>query len=202
MNSAAAAVAERSTGELALRVAALRGTAAYVAYLVAADADGNEALTDLEAELRAAIDTAPARLAPAGGDALVADLVATPAEIVVVDARSFAADDWALLDRRRSALAHRGVVVFVTTPASFESLMRRAPNLASWLGGEVFAPANDEAAAAEHRARRLAALRAWASKTDGEVVAAARDGTLPPDPEYAEWLVLLGHGELLDRGAS
>jgi hypothetical protein len=51
-------------------------------------------------------------------------------------------------------------------------------------------------------ARRLAALRAWASKTDGEVVAAARDGTLPLDPEYAEWLVLLGHGELLDRGAS
>lgn len=202
MNSGAAAVAERSTGELALRVAALGGTAAYVAYLLPAGADGDEALADLEAELRAATDAAPARLFPTGGEALVADLGATPAKIVMVDARNFAASDWALLDRRRSAIAHHGVVVFVTTAASFGSLMRSAPNLASWLGGEVFAPENDEAAQAEHRARRLAALRAWASKTDHEVIADARDGTLPPDPEYAEWLVLLGHGELLDRGTS
>ena len=195
-------VAERSTGELALRVAALRGTAAYVAYLVAAGGAGDAALAELEAEIRDAVEAAPARLAPTSAEALVTDLGATSTEIVLVDARSLGADDWGLLDRRRSAIAHRGVVVFATTAASFEGLMRRAPNLASWLGGEVFMPEDDEAVQAEHRARRLTALRAWASKTDDEVVAAARSGTLPPDPEYAEWLVLLGHGELLDRGAS
>lgn len=57
-------------------------------------------------------------------------------------------------------------------------------------------PSNDAGVAA-HRDRRLAALRAWASRSDQEVLDAARTGTLPPDPEYAEWLVLLGHGELL-----
>jgi hypothetical protein len=36
--------------------------------------------------------------------------------------------------------------------------------------------------------------------TDDEVIAAARSGALPRDPEYAEWLVLVGQGDLLDPG--
>jgi hypothetical protein len=77
--------------------------------------------------------------------------------------------------------------------------MRTAPNLASWLGGQVFMfPSHGETGVAAHREQRLAALRAWASRSDQEIVEAAHSGTLPPDPEYAEWLVLLGHGELLD----
>jgi len=91
------------------------------------------------------------------------------------------------------------VTVFVTTRPSFDDLMRTAPNLASWLGGQVFTfPSHGETGVAAHRERRLAALRAWASRSDQEILVAARTGTLPPDPEYAEWLVLLGHGELLD----
>jgi hypothetical protein len=30
------------------------------------------------------------------------------------------------------------------------------------------------------------------------VIAAAAEQTLPRDPEFAEWLVLLGRGDLLD----
>ena len=125
-------------------------------------------------------------------------LRSSPAEILLVQAREFSTADWALLDRRRSSIAHRGLLIFLTTPVSFDELMRCAPNLASWLGGQVFAYPDDEPQLAAHRERRLAALRAWASRSDADVVAAARAGTLPPDPEYAEWLVLLGHGELLD----
>jgi hypothetical protein len=195
-------VGEMTAGALALRLVALRGTAAYTAYLAGAP-DLDAALVELEDELRALTsDAAVVRISPRNSEQLIADLVTTSVEMVVVDARGFVAQDWALIDRRRSSIAHRGVLVFVTTHASFGDLMRNAMNLASWLGGEVFAYPSSDTAVAAHRERRLAALQAWASKTDAEVITAARVGTLPHDPEYAEWLVLLGHGELLAPGKS
>jgi hypothetical protein len=45
--------------------------------------------------------------------------------------------------------------------------------------------------------QRLTALRAWAGRGDAEVIQLAETGQLPRDPEYAEWLTLLGRGELL-----
>jgi hypothetical protein len=189
-------------GELALRLNALRGTAVYAAYL-ATPGELEVALTELEDELRGFDASAGvARCSPRGARELVAALAAGSVEIVLVDARGFSAEDWALLDRRRSAIAHRGLLVFVTTPACFDELMRRAPNLASWLGGQVFAYPHDEPGLAADRERRLAALRAWASRSDAEILAAAQAGALPPDPEYAEWLVLLGRGDLLGPGGA
>lgn len=191
-------VGEMPAGEFALRLTTLRGTAAYTAYLANAS-DLETAMVELEDELRALIsDDAVVRIAPRSSEQLIAELAAMSVEIVVADTRTFSAREWALADRRRSAIAHRGVLVFATTPASFADLMRNAENLASWLGGEVFAYPDHDTAAATQREARLAALRAWASQTDAEIVEAARAGTLPRDPEYAEWLVLLGHGELLD----
>lgn len=191
-------VGELEPGPFALRMNALRGTAAYAAYLAAPD-DVDLALTETEEELRGFDPGAQiTRISPQDGKDLVAALAAESHEILLIDARSFSVDDWALLDRRRSAIAHRGVTVFVTTQSSFDDLMRTAPNLASWLGGQVFMfPSQGETGGTAHRERRLAALRAWASRSDQEILDAARSGTLPPDPEYAEWLVLLGHGELL-----
>jgi hypothetical protein len=198
----AAGVGGLAVGQLALRLCTLRGTAAYAAYL-SGSSDLEAVLPEIEDELRALTsDAVVVRISPHNADQLVVDLAATSVEVVVVDASRFSAHEWAEIDRRRSAIAHRGVLLFVTTPQSFDDLMRHAPNLASWLGGEVFAYPNNDAAVAAHRERRLAALRAWASKTDDEIIEAARSGTLPRDPEYAEWLVLLGHGDLLGAGAS
>lgn len=196
-------VGELEAGPFALRMNALRGTATYAAYLAAPD-DIEFALTEIEEEFRGFDPGAQiTRISPQDAKELVAALAAAPDEILLVDARSFAADDWALLDRRRSAIAHRGVTIFVTTPPGFDDLMRTAPNLASWLGGQVFMfPSHGETGVATDRERRLTALRAWASRSDQEILEAARSGTLPRDPEYAEWLVLLGHGELLDRRMS
>lgn len=192
-------VGELEAGPFALRMNALRGTATYAAYLAMPD-DAELALTEIEEELRGFDPGAQiTRIAPRGAKELVGALEAESDEILLIDARSFSTEDWALLDRRRSAIAHRGVTVFVTTPSSFDDLMRTAPNLASWLGGQVFMfPSHGETGVAAHREQRLAALRAWASRSDQEILEAARSRTLPPDPEYAEWLVLLGHGELLD----
>jgi hypothetical protein len=86
----------------------------------------------------------------------------------------------------------------VTTPDSFGQLMQAAPNLASWLGALAFQYEDPSAWEADLRARRLAALRSWAGRSDEDVVRAASQGRLPTDPEYAEWLVLLGRSDLID----
>lgn len=190
--------------ELALRLDALRGTAVYAAYLAAPDqidvatAELQEELQGFDASVTISVGS------PRDASTLIATLAAEPAEIVLVQASAFSTADWAVLDRRRSSIAHRGLLVFLTTPVSFDELMQQAPNLASWLGGQVFAyPADDDGPQlAAHREQRLAVLRAWASRTDAEILEAARRGALPPDPEYAEWLVLLGHSELLNSPAS
>lgn len=46
-------------------------------------------------------------------------------------------------------------------------------------------------------AQRLDSLREWSGKTDAMVIAEATDHTMPRDPQYAEWLVLLGRSDLL-----
>ena len=192
-------VARASVGELALRLIAIRGAAAYAAYLVAAGA-APDVIAELGEELSAFDpELAIEILGPGRGELLLRALARPTREVVVVDAAGYGDRDWGLLDRRRSSLARAGLMVFVTTPASFEKLMQTAPNLASWLGAFVFEHAPSAQGNAEAREQRLAALRSWAQKSDQDVIVAATQGLLPADPAYAEWLVLLGRGDLLDH---
>jgi hypothetical protein len=47
--------------------------------------------------------------------------------------------------------------------------------------------------------QRLEALPQFTGKTDLDVMHLAGTGQLPTDPEYGEWLVLLGRGDLIER---
>jgi hypothetical protein len=190
-----------STSELALRIQVLRDKAAYLGYVAARDS-AEDVIAELAEEVRVlAPTTPPVRLAATQGDELVDALAQQPDEIVLLDATALTSDDWSTVDRRRSDVAHRGVVVFIVTDVGFEALMRHAPNLASWLAGDVFAVSHEDEDATELRAQRLAALRVWGGCSDEEIVAKANAGGLPPDPEYAEWLVLLGRADLLPSTA-
>ncbi len=187
-------------GELAVRLQAFAETASYVVLLAPTDAIP-ELVTELPHEIEALDRDAVVRSIAAETSAgkLIAELRSSPQGTVVINASRYDGKDWRLLDRRRSALARRGATVFVTTPESFDELMRVAPNVASWLGALAFAW--DDTAGElteEQKARRLAALRAWSGKSDAEVLRAAVEGNLPRDPEFAEWLVLMGRGDLLD----
>ncbi|HET7505409.1 MAG TPA: hypothetical protein VFK02_30525 [Kofleriaceae bacterium] len=199
-----------SPDRFALELSMLRGTAAYAGYLGPADRL-DAAIVELADELAIfASDAEIKRISPRTGDQLVAAVARASAEIIIADVRSFTVSDWALIDRRRSAVAHPGLLVFVTTVTGFGELMRSALNLASWLGSEVFAYPDPESELAAQREKRLAALRAWASRadaeggprTDREVIEAARAGRLQPEPEYAEWLVLLGCSDLIGSAVS
>jgi hypothetical protein len=120
--------------------------------------------------------------------------------MIVIGAAVFSVDDWRSLDANRSRLMRNDITVLILDEASAARLENVAPNLASWIGGRVWRLADDAAApvlSPGEIEQRLAALRAWAGRRDAEVIQLAEAGQLPGDPEYAEWLTLLGRGELL-----
>lgn len=192
----------RSIGpaDLSLLLLACRGATAYLFYIVR-PGDAPAVSVEIDAELRALDDPITiGTMSPSSAARLLHDWPSRAEDMLLVEAESFAEEDWRLLDRRRSDLSRTGVAVFLTTASAFDALMRVAPNLASWLGGLVFSREDEEERLRVRRAQRLAALRVWSGKTDEEVIAAALEGTLPRDPEFAEWLVLMGRGDLLDAG--
>ncbi|MBA3547202.1 MAG: hypothetical protein H0T76_12010 [Nannocystis sp.] len=188
------------TTALALRLHALRGTTTYFAYLAPRAAIART-LAELRDDLDAyADDEGPITIADAssaGAAVLLDETCPAAADFFLLDVGAYQEADWRILDRRRSEFARTGVTVLVMTPDSFDAIMRVAPNLASWLGGNVLCH-DDPALAPGQRERSLAGLREWSGKTDKEVLREAQEGRLPRDPEYAEWLMLLGRGDLLD----
>jgi len=107
-------------------------------------------------------------------------------------------EQWQALDRERSVLKREGVTLLVLGEESLGLLMGHAPNLASWLGGAVWRlEKRDHVLSAEDREARLDALRRWAGLSDTEVISRAEQGRLSSDPPFAEWLVLLGRGDLI-----
>jgi len=99
----------------------------------------------------------------------------------------------------RSLLSRRHAVILLLTTPSIERLVRDAPNISSWIGSSVWAlaqPHRDEVAAS--REKRLRDLRSWSSMSDGDVIRLAQEKSLPAEPEYVEWLILMGRGDLLE----
>ena len=183
----------------ALRCAASAGAAAYLVYVTPPDVVRAMA-HEIQAELQALEPNAFLVEGAAPLD-LLRVLHQRPAEHAVVSAPEYAADDWKLLDRRRSSMQRAGVTAIITSFKSFDTLSQVAPNLASWIGGEVFAlPSENTEDERQKRLRdvRLESLRKQFGLTDQAVIDAAVARTLPRDPAFAEWLVLLGRGDLLD----
>lgn len=116
-------------------------------------------------------------------------LLPLPADVIGPVSRS--------LDYARARLSGHPRGVIVTSESGLQALAAEAPNLWSWLGPQVWRL--DPLAGQLDVEARLASLRQGTGLTDAEVVERAEAGTLTPDPVFAEWLVLLGRGELLGR---
>jgi hypothetical protein len=113
---------------------------------------------------------------------------------------------WSTLDRCRTRLERSQkqnidvdstVVVLIMSAQTYGILQTNAPNLASWIGGSVFSIAPEAALSPHAREARLDELRNWSSLSDEEVIRRALEGSLPAEPYFAEWLVLLDRGDLL-----
>jgi hypothetical protein len=109
--------------------------------------------------------------------------------------------DWRSFDAFRSNLdkGDKGGLILLTKESTY-SLIHNAPNLASWLGAKVFYFEKDAEILTEEEANiRLSALQEWTGKSNDEVIKLAENHQLPHDPEYAEWLILLNRGDLLEQ---
>lgn len=108
------------------------------------------------------------------------------------------AKDWAALNFLRSRLLGDHGLVFLLDRPSLLLLQKQAPDLDNLLTASSWQLDRQGHALSEKaRQERLEALRTWSGLTDEQVVQKAEQGDLPADPEYAEWLVLMGKGELL-----
>jgi hypothetical protein len=105
--------------------------------------------------------------------------------------------DWRILDVDRTKLERQRATILVLDTEALDGLVRKASHLASWLRHTWELDEQAGKLTEEEREGRLQALRAWTNKSDDEVLALAMRGELPGEPEFAEWLVLLGKGSLL-----
>jgi hypothetical protein len=109
-------------------------------------------------------------------------------------------NNWYQLDCMRSSLIKKRGVVLILSPESAKTMFSYAPNIVSWLGSRVYSFLKDtELLSAEEIQERLATLREWSGLTDSQVIEMAEARTLPPEPEFAEWLVLLERGDLIEQ---
>jgi hypothetical protein len=110
-------------------------------------------------------------------------------------------EDWYILDSARSRQLTKkrgGILILPSTSAKM--MLNSAPNFCSWVGSRIYALAKDsEFLTDPEREVRLSTLREWSGLSDAEVIASAECHQLPPMPEYGEWLVLLGRGDLIER---
>ncbi len=115
-------------------------------------------------------------------------LLPLPADMIVSAAHA--------LDYGRGQLVGRPRGVILTSEAGVRVLAADAPNFWSWVGPRVWHNLDPLAGQLDTGAR-LASLRQGTGLSDAEVLRRAEAGSLTPDPVFAEWLVLLGKGELL-----
>jgi hypothetical protein len=184
-------------GEMALRIVARPG--AWFALLAPAP-EASRVADHLAEEIAMMGDAAPKRVDASVGAAVLVHEAGEAGTVVSAGFEGFGDEEWRHLDLLRSQLVRDEPVVLVLSTPAFERLMRNAPNVASLLGGAVWTlDPEAELLTDEEKEQRLQALRAWSGLSDDEMIARRERGELPRDPEYAEWLVLLGRGDLVAR---
>lgn len=106
--------------------------------------------------------------------------------------------DWRNLDLLRSHLGRGRAKVLLCDTSVLGPMENWAPHFTSFIAGATWLlDSKSEMLSDEEREGRLRDLREAYQHSDVEVIAMAEAGKLPQDPDYAEWLVLLGKGQLL-----
>lgn len=177
----------------------MRGPYAWLVVLKPA-AEAESALDGFVAEFSASLDR-PVRIIH--GDApfekLRSDLNAPGSDPVLIsDLDQADANFWRALDVNRSGLLRVGPVILWLSSVGLTRLCRYAPNIRSFVGGSIFYLGMDgEVMTANERQQRISDLESHFQITSAEVILRAESGTLPTEPHFVEWLVLLDRGDLV-----
>lgn len=105
--------------------------------------------------------------------------------------------DWRAVDVNRSRLERAAPTLLVASRRAASKLPTLAPNLWSWIGDGVWRYEPEDGLPRSAREQRLAELHRHFGFGDDELLRRARSGEIPAEPDIAEWLVLLGAGELI-----
>jgi len=107
-------------------------------------------------------------------------------------------DFWASLDINRSALERTGALFFWLTHNGLSDLCRYAPNIKSYIGTAIFTFIGVKGAlTSENRKERLKELEEKFRMSDAQLIERAERHQIEPEPEFVEWLLLLGRGDLV-----
>jgi hypothetical protein len=131
---------------------------------------------------------------------LVKEIIHSSEELVLIgNFENWNCEDWHQFDAARSQLfkPHGGILVLSNN--STKLISNCAPNFCSWVGSRFYILKDSEFLTSQEREARLSALRDWSGHSDAEIITFAEAHQLPPTPEYGEWLVLLGRGDLIER---
>ena len=178
----------------------IRGETGWLAVLNPA-ADSSAALDQLQTELQSALQR-PARviqLEPSTFEELRGALHQPDDDAVILSSGTgLTQEKWRSLDIMRSALERKGPVILWLAPNDLANLANLAPNIRSLIGGSIFVAGPDGGIMTEtERHKRLKELSEHFGFSDDEAVRKAEARKLPHEPEFVEWLVLLGRGDLL-----
>jgi hypothetical protein len=117
---------------------------------------------------------------------------------VLMGSRTIEPREWSAMDMDRNRLEREGPVILWLSADQVSQMSQYAPNIKSYVGGSIFRLTRDDSSIDEtERQRRLEELSGHYGWTNQEVISRASADSLPPEPEIAEWLVLLGRGDLI-----
>ena len=177
----------------------IRGSSAW--FVVLRPAEEEDAMANFVADLSAVLDQ-PVRVVRSSGSSferLRSELGESACDPVLIsDLDQADAERWRALDVNRSAWLREGAVVLWLSAAGVTNLCSYAPNIRSIVGGSIFNLGTDGGAmTVDERDQRIADLESHFEMNSTEVIKRAESGVLPTEPEFVEWLVLLGRGDLV-----
>ncbi len=125
---------------------------------------------------------------------------ATEDYLIIWELENWDNQNWRKFDLMRSSFFRERGVVLVISEKSVQIMFASATNIVNWLGARVYAvEKSGEKLTNNERQTKLLALSEWSGFSNTQIIEMAESHKLPSDPEYGEWLLLLGREDLIER---
>lgn len=178
----------------------IRGGTGWLALLTPA-ANSTTALDQLQTELQSILQK-PARVIPLEPSTFeeLREALHRPDDdaVILSGGTGLTPEKWRALDIIRSALERKGPLILWLASGDIANLANLAPNIRSLIGASIFVVGPDGGIMTEaERQERLNELSQHFGFNSEEAMRKAQAQELPHEPEFVEWLVLLGRGDLL-----
>ncbi|MBL9106146.1 MAG: hypothetical protein JNL82_34810 [Myxococcales bacterium] len=166
--------------------------------VVVAEGTDEHSATELHEEIVGLTDHRIDRIHVSTAEELITTCAENSEDILVLTGLStFDEHAWRAVDVNRSRLERVAPTLLIINSTAVHRMPILAPNLWSWIGDGVWRYGAEDRLTSSVREQRLAELRRHFGFDDAELEERARAGRLPAEPDIAEWLVLLGLGELI-----